>query len=160
MHLPTLNPDTIIAAVLVASALYAFVGGTVRVRSFILATYVGIVLAGTAATVAPYAKSLGTLGLDLVLLGSPVVLFALPPHHSRGHKGNGIINILMGLAAGAFLVVAALHVIPPSVATQVENNSLFASNLQGFYIWFVILMPLVALIPHIMEHRHKRAHHG
>lgn len=159
MHLPALNPDTIIAVVLAAAALYGFVGGTIRVRSLILSIYVGIVVAQTAATmVAPYLKSWGNLGIDLALLGLPVVLFALPPHRSHGHKGNSIVNILTGLAAGAFLVVAALHVIPPSVATQTDNNSLFASNLQGLYIWFVLLMPLVALVPHVMEHRHRRTH--
>jgi hypothetical protein len=159
MHLPAFNPDTIIAIVLVAAALYGFIGGTIRVRSLILSVYVGIVLATTAAaTVAPYLKSWGTLGIDLALLGLPVILFALPPHRSHGHKGNSIINILTGLAAGAFLVVAALHVMPPSVETQTATNSLFASNLDGLYIWFVIFMPLVALLPHIMEHRHKRTH--
>jgi hypothetical protein len=163
MHLPAINTDTIIAAILVAGAVYGLVGGMVRVRSFVLSIYVGIVLSETLTSiVAPMVKSLGTEQINLILLGLPVLLFALPRHRAHAAKGNMLINIISGLLGGAFLVVAALHVIPPSAVTQFSNGSLFVTILgSNVYIWFIVGMPFVALLPHFWETHHgRRGHRG
>jgi membrane glycosyltransferase len=161
MHLPALNPDTIIAAILAAGALYGALGGMVRVRNLILSIYVGIVLAETlGALVAPMVKSLGTDQIQLILLGIPVILFALPHHRAHVQKGSMLVNLVTGLLSGAFLVVAALHVLPPSTVTQASSGSLFITSLSNLYIWFVIGMPLAALLPHALHGRGRRGHHG
>jgi len=162
MHLPAINTDTIIAAILVAGAIYGLVGGMVRIRSFVLSIYVGIVLSETlTSVVAPMVRSLGIEQINLILLGLPVVLFALPRHRAHAAKGNMLINIVSGLLGGAFLVVAALHVIPPSAVTQIANGSLFVTMGSNVYIWFIVGMPFVALLPHFWEMHHgKRGHRG
>jgi hypothetical protein len=161
MHVPALNPDTIIAAIFAAGAVYGLVGGMVRVRSLILSIYVGIVLAETLANVvAPMTKNLGTDQIDLILLGLPVLLFALPRHRAHVQKGNPLVNIATGLLAGVFLIVAGLHVLPPSTVTQLANGSYFVTLLSSLYIWFIVGMPFAALLPHFLQERHRRGRHG
>ena len=163
MHLPAINTDTVIAAILVAGAVYGLLGGMVRTRSLILSIYVGIVLAETLSSiVAPMVKGLSLDQVNLILLGLPVLLFALPRHRAHAQKGNMLVNLIIGLLGGAFLVVAGLHVLPPSTVTQISNGSSFATILgSNVYIWFVVLMPLAALLPHFLQSRHgRRSHHG
>ncbi len=163
MHLPAINTDTIIAATLAAGAVYGLVGGMVRVRSLILSIYVGIVLSQTlSAIVAPSVKALNTDQINLILLGLPILLFALPRSRAHAQKGNMLINLITGLLGGAFLVVAALHVLPPSTVTQASNGSLFVTILgSNDYLWFVVLMPLAALLPYFLQaHRGRRSRHG
>jgi len=73
-----------------------------------------------------------------------------------------LINIVSGMLAGAFLVVAALHVIPPSAVTQFSSGSFLVTMLgSNVYLWFVVGMPFVALLPHFWQTHHgKRGHHG
>jgi hypothetical protein len=162
MHLPAINTDTIIAAILAAGAIYGLFGGMVRVRSLILSIYVGIVLSETlSAMVLPMVKALNLEEVNLILLGLPVILFALPRHRAHAQKGNMLINIITGGLGAAFLVVAALHVMPPSTVTQISSGSLFVSIFSSVYIWFVIGMPFAALLPHFLQAHHgRRGHHG
>lgn len=160
MHLPALNQDTIFAALLAATTLYGLVGGSNRVRSLIVSIYVGIVMAETLqSTVAPLTHGIDPNQLELILLGLPVLLFTLPWHNSHAETGSTLLNLLAGLAAGAFLITAGLHVIAPSLSTQVASNSLIATQLGGSYLWFVLAMPLVALAPHFMKSKPKRRHY-
>jgi hypothetical protein len=160
MNVPALNPDLLIAVVLVATTLYGFIGGSARIKALVLSTYMGIVLADTLTNiVSPYVKFLAISQVSLILMLLPILLFAIPKHTGKGHKGNSLVNMLAGLAAGAFVATASLHVIPPSLVTQTASNSIFVTELQGLYIWFVAAMPLVAILPNMISKIGKRNHH-
>lgn len=153
MHLSAVNPDLVIAAVLAGAALYAAAGGSGRLRSLILSTYVGIVLAGSlGALVSRAVPQLGAESATLGLFGLPVVIMALIHPRAAHPNGSAVANLVFGTATGAFIAAAALHVMPPSSAQQLAGQSFLALQLSGTYLWFVAAMPVVAVLAGAMHH--------
>lgn len=160
MHLPSLNHDTFFAVLLIGTALYGVIGGSLRIRNLILSIYAGIVMSDTLTSMAmPYAKSLATYQVSLILLALPVLLFILPRHKGVKEHGSKLVFLLCGLVAGAFLVAAGLHVIPPSEAVKVASDSFIATELGGIYLWLILAMPLVALLPYLLRSRSSHQRH-
>ena len=160
MNLPPLNHDTLFAVLLAGAALYGAIGGSVRIRNLILSIYAGIVMSDTLTSLAaPYAKSLSIYQVSLILLAIPVLLFALPRHKGAKEHGSILVFLLSGLVAGAFLVAAGLHVIPPSEAVKVAGDSIIATELSAVYLWLILAMPLVALLPYMMRSRNSHQRH-
>jgi len=160
MNLPPLNHDTLFAALLVCAALYGAIGGSLRLRNLILSIYAGIVMSDTLTSMAaPFVKSLSTYQVSLILLAIPVFLFALPRHKGAKERVSVLVALLGGLLAGAFLVAAGLHVIPPSEAVKVASDSFIGSELGGIYIWLILAMPLVALLPYLMRSHSSHQRH-
>lgn len=159
MSLPSISSDLIIIATIVAAGLYGVLGGAGRLRNFILSTYAGIVLAETfTAVLQPMSHGLSTYDLSLMLLGAPIIVFILF-HRGTHAKGSGFVNLILGLAAGALVVAAAIHVMPPSDASQLASNSFIATEIQIGALWIIGFMPLAAVLPQLLEHTKKRDHH-
>jgi hypothetical protein len=156
----TSSPDLVLATLIGAAGVYGLVGGSARLRSLVLATYVGIVLAEVHTnTLLPFLGSLGKDGIALLLLAIPVVVFMVPRHKGHGEKGHPLVNGVVGLAAGAFLVAAGLHVILPSTEAVLAPNSSLATALLPVYTWLVLGMPVVALLPHFWKKSGKSDKH-
>ena len=153
-EIPALNNTAIIAAIIVAAGIYGLIAGKQRLRLFILAIYVGVVLAEQfAASVTPYMKALGQDQIAFILLGAPIVIFGFfGVVHGKSHdKGAAIGNIIVGLLAGCLIVSSALHALPTSEMTAVDNSSFLALNLQQYHLIFLGFLPLVALVLGFMK---------
>ena len=156
MHLPALDIDTVIAIILVVSALYGAVGGASRLRNYILSTYAGIVLAQTFTAIAmTKLHGFAPDTISLALLAAPILLFILL-HRGHGDKGSTMVNLVLGLAAGAFIIAAGLQVVAPSSASSATNGSFLAMTINTFALWIIGLMPLAAIVPQLLEKAKKR----
>lgn len=162
MHVPALNTDTIIIAILLAMGLYGLIGGKQRLRILILSVYVGIVVAEQMTDiVAPYLKMLGHDQVSWLLLGLPIIIFGFVgvvhgKHHS---KGAAIANIIVGLLTGALIISSALHLMPVSEMAAVDDGSFLATNLQQFHLWILGLLPVIALILGFMKSSSEKSSH-
>lgn len=165
MHLPVpaLNPDTLIALLLVAAGLYGAIAGKARLRLFILSIYIGIVLAEQLARVAaPYLKVLDPTQVTLALFAVPIVLFGvLGGHHGKhADKGSIIANILVGLVAGALIVSSGLHLLPVSQLTAIDHDSFIAMQLQQYHLWLAALLPVIVIMLGLIGRRHEGGKRG
>ena len=152
--LPALNPNIIVILILLASAVYGLVGGKQRLRILILSVYVGIVLAEQMSTaVAPYLKMLGPDQVSWLLLGLPIIIFGFLGVMGQKHqsKGAAIANIIVGFLTGALVVSSALHLLPVSQMAAIDSESYLAMILQQYHLWFLGLLPLVALVLGFMK---------
>jgi hypothetical protein len=128
--------------------LYGLIAGKQRLRILILSVYVGIVLAEQVTDVV--APMIGFMGHDQVawaLLGLPILVFGLAGiAHSKHHeKGAAIANIIVGLLTGALVVSSALHLLPTSAMSAIDDESFLAMVLQQYHLWFLGLLPIIAL---------------
>ena len=154
MQLPALNTNIVIIAILLAMGLYGLVAGKQRLRILILSIYVGIVIAEQMATiVAPYSKLLGADQTSYLLLGLPILIFGFfgTGHKKNHNKGSAIANILVGLLAGALIISSALHLMPTSEMSGIDNGSFLATNLEQFHLWILGLLPIVAFLFGLMK---------
>ena len=160
MSIPALNSTLIVFGILAAVTLYGAMAGTSRLRTLILSVYVGIVLSNQlTAVIAPYAKSLGSDQISLILYGLPILLFGFSLGKQHGHdRGSTVFALLLGLLTGGLIVSAGLSVIPPSEAQDVINGSFVAMNLSQFHLWLVALLPIVALVGPLFKKK-SRSHH-
>lgn len=153
-ELPALNNTIIIASILVSAGIYGLVAGKQRLRLFILSIYVGIVLAEQfASTVSPSLHMLGDDQIAWLLLGVPIIIFGFfGVVHGKGHdKGAAIGNIIVGLLAGCLIVSSALHAVPTSEMSAIDNSSFLALNLQQYYLFFLGGLPVIALFMGFMK---------
>lgn len=159
MHLPALNPNLLIIAVIVGGALYGLLAGKRRLRVFILSVYVGIVLATEFAAIVVSSIHQPADLVTLALFAIPILVFGFTGGHHGRHeqKGSSIANLVIGLATGALIVASALKLLPPSEASGITGDSLIATELITYQLWLVGLLPLAALIFGMMkqkEHKH------
>jgi hypothetical protein len=153
-EIPALNNTIIIAVIIVVAGIYGLIAGKQRLRLFILAIYVGIVLSDQfAGTVKPFLGGLGQDQIAFLLLGLPIVIFGFfGVVHGKAHdKGAAIGNIIVGLLAGCLIVSSALHAMPTSEMSAVDNSSFLALNLQQYHLIFLGCLPLVALLLGFMK---------
>jgi hypothetical protein len=156
MHLPTVDIDIVITIILVLSALYGAVGGASRLRNYILSTYAGIVLAQTFTAIAmTKVHGFAPDTISLGLLAAPIILFIVL-HRGHGDKGSRLVNLVLGLVAGAFITAAGLHVIALSSAISATNGSFLAMTINSYELWIIGLMPLAAIVPQLLEKARKR----
>jgi hypothetical protein len=161
MQLPALDTNIIISVILLALGVYGIIAGKQRLRILILSVYVGIVLAGQMASVVrPYLTMLGEDQVTWLLLGAPIVVFGFigivhKKHHS---KGSFIANLLVGLMTGALIISSALHLLPTSQMAAITNDSVVALFLEQNHLWFLGLLPIIALIMGFMSGE-KSSHH-
>ncbi len=159
MHIPPLDTNIIIIAILLGMGLYGLIAGKMRLRILILSVYVGIVLAEQMlGAVRPTLHMLGSDQVSWLLLGLPIVIFGfvgvLGSHHNE--KGVAIANILVGILTGALIVSSALHLLPTSEMEDIDSNSFLAMNLQQYHLWLLGLLPVVALILGFFKKREKK----
>jgi len=158
MQLPTLNVNIVIIAIMLTVMVYGLLAGKQRLRILILSVYVGIVLAEQlAGIVAPRLPMLGADQVSWLLLGLPIMIFgfvgtAVRKSHA---KGAFIANLVVGLLTGALIVSSALHLLPTSQMSSIDNDSFLAMNLQQFHIWFLGLLPVAALLMGFMKGESK-----
>lgn len=160
MQLSLLSVNTVIIAVLITVGLYGLFGGKHRLRLLILSVYVGVVLAEQlAGALAPKLSMLNLGQVSWLLLGLPILIFGLAGGgHKKGHpKGAAIANMIVGLLTGALIVSSALKLLPTSEMAAINSDSFIATNLSQFHLWFLGLLPLVALIMGFMKGE-KKAH--
>lgn len=153
-ELPALNNTAIIAVIIVVAGIYGLIAGKQRLRLFILSIYVGIVLAEQfAGTVEPSLRMLGKDQIAWLLLGVPIIIFGFfGVVHGKSHdKGAAIGNIIVGLLAGCLVISSALHAIPTSEMSAIDNSSFLALNLQQYYLFFLGGLPLIALFMGFMK---------
>jgi hypothetical protein len=153
-ELPALNNTVIIASILLSAGIYGLVAGKQRLRLFILSIYVGIVLAEQyASSVAPSLRMLGADQIAWLLLGVPIIIFGFfgVVHGKEHDKGAAIGNIIVGLLAGCLVVSSALHAIPTSEMSAIDNSSFLALNLQQYYLFFLGGLPVIALFMGFMK---------
>lgn len=147
--IPALNTTTVIIAVLAVTTVYGLVAGKQRLRILILSIYVGIVLAEQLGSViAPSLKMLGSDQVSWLLLGAPILLFGFfGVTHAKHHvKGSAIPNLIVGLLAGCLIVSSAIHMLPVSEMTGVDNGSFLALNLKQFHLFFLGGLPVIVLL--------------
>lgn len=162
MQLPALNVNTLIIVILVATGIYGLVAGKQRLRILILSVYVGIVLAEQMSGVlAGYLKSLGTDQISWLLLGVPIVVFGFVGIvHKKNHaKGAAVANIIVGFLTGALIISSALRLLPTSQMAAIDNDSFLATILQQYHLWFLGLLPVVALLLGFMKGEKSASHH-
>lgn len=163
MQVPALNITIVIIAILLATAVYGLLAGKQRLRILILSVYVGIVISDQlASTVAYRVPSLGEDQIALLLFGLPIAIFGLVGiAHSKDHdKGAFIANLIVGLLTGALIVTSAMHVLPVSQMSSLNNDSFLAMNLNQAYLWLLGLLPVVALLLGFMRAEPgKKSHH-
>ena len=149
MQLPALDANIIIASIIVAIGAYGLLAGKQRLRILILSIYVGIVLAEQLTSLAaPFLSSIGTAQVSWLLLGLPIIVFGfVGVVHAKNHaKGSAIANIVVALLAGALIVSSALRLMPTSELTALDQQSFLAMILTSYHLWFLGLLPIVALI--------------
>jgi len=159
MQLPALDVNTIIIAGLAVATLYGAIAGKQRLRIFVLSIYVGIVLAEQVTDiVAPSLHMLSHEQVGWLLLGLPILIFGLTGiAHKKSHeKGHTLANMLLGLASGALIAAAALHVLPTSQLSDIDHDSIVANFLQQYYLWFLAIVPLAALVLGFMKKAEKK----
>ncbi len=160
MHIPAVDPNTLIVVTLVVGGLYGLAVGKHRLKLLILSVYVGIVLAEQLGTL--LAKQLSFLNIDQIhwlLLGLPILLFGFAKqHHGRTHVDRGAMigNVLVGILAGALIISSAIHLMSASELASFDNSSFLAYVLEQYHLWLLGLLPLVAVIFGLMkgEKRH------
>ena len=158
--MPALNVNIVIIAVMLVVMVYGLLAGKQRLRILILSVYVGIVLAEQFSDiVAPRLSFLGLDQVSLLLLGLPILIFGLvgTAHRKTHAKGAFIGNLIVGLITGALIVSSALRLLPVSQMAAIDNDSFLATNLSQFHIWFLGLLPVVALLMGLMKGE-KKAH--
>lgn len=160
MQLPALDTNIIISVILLALGVYGVIAGKQRLRILILSVYVGIVLAGQMTSVVrPYLSMLGEDQVTWLLLGAPIVVFGFIGVHKKHHgKGAFIANLLVGLVTGALIISSALRLIPTSQMTAITNDSVVGLFLEQNHLWFLGLLPVIALIMGFMSGE-KTSHH-
>lgn len=161
--MPALDVNTLIYASLVVGALYGLIAGKFHLRLFVLSIYVGLVLAERLTSFAkPYLPSLATDQVSWLLLGVPIVIFSFVPrgkHGGQGDRGSSIINMIVGLLAGAFVASTALNVLPTSQLAAIGQESYFALELQRFHLWLLGLLPIAVLLITFHRPKGKGGHH-
>ncbi len=149
MQLPALSPDIIISSLIAVAGLYGLLAGKQRLRLLILSIYVGIVVAEQLSALANAAlPGLGADQIGWLLLGLPVLIFGfVGVVHAKNHdKGSAIANIIVGLLSGALIASSALRLLPTSQLSALNSDSFLVSLLSSYHLWFVGLLPVVALI--------------
>jgi hypothetical protein len=160
MQIPPLDINILIIAALIAGALYGGLAGKFHLRLFILSIYVGLVLAQQlGGVVHPYLASLSSEQVNWLLLAVPILIFSFAPRgkHSRD-RGSSIINLGVGLAAGALLVTSALQVLPTSQLETVTQDSFLALQLNQWHLWLLGLLPL-AIVVQTFHQAPEKSHH-
>ncbi len=160
MSIPPLDVNMFIIAALAVGALYGSLAGKFHLRLLILSIYVGLVLAEQlGGFVRPYLGSFSPEQVNWLLLGAPILLFSFAPRgHGSHDKGAFVFNIIVGLAAGALLVTAALHVMSTDQLQNITDSSFLASQFNQYYLWLLGLLPVAVIIQTF--HRPKdKPHH-
>lgn len=149
MQMPALDANLIISAILIALGVYGLLAGKQRLRILILSVYVGIVLAEQLRdAVSSTLPMTSPTQISWLLLGLPIVVYGfVGVVHARGHdKGSSIANVLVGLLTGALIVSSALRLMAPSELSDVNSSSFVALILQQNHLWFLGLLPAIALV--------------
>jgi hydrogenase-4 membrane subunit HyfE len=147
MHLPALSTNIAIIVAIAAAGGYGLLAGRHRLRGLILSIYVGIVLASQLTlAVSPYVKPLNSWQTAWLLLVLPILLFGfVRPQRQHSGKGPAVLNVIVGLLAGALIASSALALLPVKERIAAEGDSYLAILLRMYHLWLVGLLPVIAI---------------
>jgi hypothetical protein len=152
MQLSQLDPNTLIIGTVVLATVYAVVVGKVGVRHLVLATCAGAIL------VAQFGGQIGdSTTVRLAIFAAPVLLFAVMLGKLRD-KGNGFLNVLGGVAAGAFIAASALTILPAGQQSSALGASFIATELHLFYPIVLAVALALAVVTSLAKHKPKSHH--
>jgi hypothetical protein len=166
--LPHLNfsTDAAILLTIVAVMLGGIVLGQHRVKTFALSVYVGIVLATQLGDpvfgfLAGRGLTLGTLigvaKVRMALLALPIILLELGHNKQHsGHRRGMILTMILSVMTAALLISTVISLIEPDIRQTVLDGSSLASIFYGLRLWWIGLVPVVAIAESFMKSKKER----